>query len=112
MAAGTVSLGNQTVLYNNHAATAGDDIYNTGTITFGKVGSDWTLDDCDDAIDGWYQDGAEKRWSAHEEPLNAVEFKQFERNGMATVTGMLSLKAAHGLTPVEPAIPICRLADF
>ncbi|MDD6175678.1 MAG: hypothetical protein PUC59_07985, partial [Firmicutes bacterium] len=56
---GTIVLNPETVLYNNHAATAGDDIYNTGSISFGKVGSDWALDgdpDCEHAIDGWYDD--------------------------------------------------------
>lgn len=96
------------VIYNNHADTAGDDIYSTGTITFGRVGSEWVLDgapDCEDDIDGWYQDGADNRWSAHSAPLYAVEFDRFERNGLTTVTGALALKAAHGLAPVDPGDP-------
>ena len=64
--AGTLILPTDAVIYNNHAAEAGDDIYvektdaYTGTITFGPVGSNWTLDDCNHRIDGWYYDGQEK----------------------------------------------------
>ena len=97
-----LTLPSDAVIYNNGAVTGGDDIYNTGTITFGKVGSDWTLKDCDDAIDGWYQDGAEHRWSAHSAPLYAYEFTGY---GEEAVTGTLALKAAHGLIPVEPDDP-------
>ena len=67
---GTMKLAENTVLYNNHAATAGDDIYNLGEISFGKVGSDWALDgapDCEHAIDGWYDDAENNRWNAHSE---------------------------------------------
>ena len=56
------------VIYNNHAENAGDDIYSTGTLTFGTVGTTWRLDgepDCTDAIDGWYDDSEDNRWEAH-----------------------------------------------
>lgn len=64
---GTVSLGDDVVLYNNHASIAGDDIYFAPTstariLTFGVVGSGWSLDgypDCEHAIDGWYDDSIE-----------------------------------------------------
>lgn len=78
-------------IYNNHALTGGDDIYiskgiDGPTLTFGQTGDGWRLDgvgaggapdDCTDAIDGWYLDGAVaqdggsyqldagKRWEAH-----------------------------------------------
>ena len=111
---GTMILGEDVVIYNNHADTAGDDIYSaptsdTKTITFGKVGSGWKLDgdpDCTDAIDGWYDDSADARWEAHDLPYHAVEFTGFEiLNGMATVEGVLALKAAHGLIPLQPGDP-------
>ena len=66
---GTMVLGEDVVLYNNHATTAGDDIYSDGytknkvfypaTITIGSTGN-WTLNsapDCGHRIDGWYYDG-------------------------------------------------------
>ncbi|MDO5152578.1 MAG: VWA domain-containing protein [Eubacteriales bacterium] len=100
---GTVTLANNVVLYNNHAGTAGDDIYNVGTITFGKVGSNWALDgapDCTDAIDGWYVDAENNRWVAHKTPVHVEEFTS------GTVTSSsenpLALKAAHKLIPLQP----------
>ena len=96
---GTVTLSKNVKLYNNHAATAGDDIYNTegATITFGQTGSDWKLDgtpDCTHDITGWFDDSVGNRWNAHgEEPLHMEEFSV---EGQATVTGLKELKAAHG----------------
>ena len=98
----SLTLPSDTVIYNNHALTDGDDIYNSGTITFGKVGADWVLDDCNQMIDGWYDDSADARWEAHAdteagETNHIVEFTTFdEETGLATVTGLTNLKAAHG----------------
>ena len=92
-----LTLPSDAVIYNNHAVTSGDDIYNTGTITFGSVGSNWVLSDCGDLIDGWYLDGADARWNAHGDPINVVEF-----SGGKTVKGNLALKAAH---PVDAQVP-------
>ncbi|MCI6321617.1 MAG: Cna B-type domain-containing protein, partial [Clostridiales bacterium] len=104
------------ILYNNHADTAGDDIcnnnisyYNTATnpsITFAEVGSDWTLDGvpdhCNDAIDGWYDDSVDNRWEAHTAPRHIIQYTDFTE-GLATVEGLLALKAAHGI--VIPELP-------
>lgn len=79
-------------IYNNHAVTGGDDIYNTGTITFGPVGSGWILDDCDHTIKGWYDDSADARWAYHTEPKHTEEFTAFADG---PVTTPISLKAAH-----------------
>ena len=87
------------VIYNNHAVTGGDDIYNTGTITFGKVGGNRTLSDCDHLIDGWYvdsakdgnEDGLPDRWAAHDDLIFTEEFTGYG----SEITGELSLKAAH-----------------
>lgn len=79
-------------IYNNHAVTGGDDIYNTGTITFGPVGSGWILDDCGDTIKGWYDDSADARWAYHTEPKHTEEFTAFADG---PVTTPISLKAAH-----------------
>lgn len=69
---GEITMADGVKLYNNHAATAGDDIYVasdttvdgakelTGTIQLASVGSNWTLNsdpDCGHRIDGWYYDG-------------------------------------------------------
>ena len=112
---GTVTLQDDAILYNNHASVAGDDIYSTGTITFGPVGSDWALDgdkdklDCNGvshAIDGWYDDAEDSRWEAHAKPVHVEEFTDFdEGTGMAVAEGSLALKAAHALTPLDPDDP-------
>ena len=99
-ASARLTLPSDAVIYNNHALTDGDDIYNSGTIEFGQVGSDWALDDCDHIIDGWYDDSDGARWKAHAdtdagESNHIVEFTEFT-DGLATVTGLKALKAAHG----------------
>ena len=94
---GTMKLDSSVVIYNNHAANAGDDIYSTGAgvTDFGNVGTDWVLDDCNHTIDGWYVDGKDSRWSAHKEPKFAAlaQFSKYE--------GEVALKAAHGLVKVN-----------
>lgn len=97
---GTMSLPKNVILYNNHAGTAGDDIYSTGTISFAKVGSGWVLDDCDHMIDGWYDDAEGRRWSVHAEPEHVEEFARTE--SAETVEAPLALKAAHDLNPEDP----------
>ena len=95
---GTAIFSDDVELYNNHATSAGDDIYNAdgATITFGPTGRGWELDgdpDCYDFIDGWYDDSEATRWSAHgdEADLHMVLVAP-----VASYTGPLSLKAAHG----------------
>ena len=100
---GTANISNGVSIYNNHANTAGDDIYNRdgSTITFSEVGSGWALDgepDCEHLIDGWYDDSTNTRWEAHaetEEGNHIIEFTTFE-DGLATVSSLTALKAAHG----------------
>ena len=94
-ASANLTLPSNTVLYNNHADTAGDDIFNntTAIITFGKVGTDWVLDDCAHAITGWFDDSANNRWNVHTAPVHA-QLYDFD-NTITTVTGALALKAAH-----------------
>ena len=121
---GTMVLGEDVVLYNNHAAEAGDDIYSTGTITFGPVGSNWTLDDCNHRIDGWYLDGQEKTETKND--ANKVVTTPIRWNGKTTkdglcledrdeyyklyapaeepVTATLALKAAHGYLNNNPPV--------
>ena len=76
---GTANISKNVELYNNHAEQAGDDIYNTGTITFGAVGNDWILDDCaridncNGKIYGWYDDSVGKRWNAHDKEHRHIQ---------------------------------------
>ena len=123
---GTMVLGEDVVLYNNHAAEAGDDIYSTGTITFGPVGSNWTLDDCNHSIDGWYLDGQETK-AVPVEGTNEVVPTPIRWNGKTTMGGNcvnknadayyelytpskeavsapLALKAAHGYLNNNPPV--------
>ena len=101
----TVVLPADAKIYNNHAITGGDDIYvskgvNGPSLTFGEVGSGWALDgepDCEHLINGWYDDSEGTRWEAHAETAEGnhiVEFTNFTE-GLATVTGLTQLKAAH-----------------
>ena len=92
----TATLSDDVQLYNNHAEKGGDDIENGGTITFGPTGRGWELDgdpDCYDFITGWYDDYETTRWNAHgdEADLHMVLVAP-----VASYTGPLSLKAAHG----------------
>lgn len=93
---GTLVIGEDVNIYNNHAEIAGDDIYNKekGIIDFKDVKDDWILDDCNDKINNWYDDSENNRWNAHsdkEEELHvdAVKSGKYE-------TGF-SIKAAHNL---------------
>ena len=109
---GKITVSDGAKLYNNHAQTAGDDIYSTTyvedgasynppVLTFAPVGENWVLDDCGDPIVGWYQDGSEmltdtarKRWNgdAADENYYADEYAV----GKKAVSDALALKAAHG----------------
>lgn len=104
---GTAILSDDVELYNNHATSAGDDIYNAdgATITFGPTGRGWELDgdpDCYDFIDGWYDDSEATRWNAHgdEADLHMVLVAPVN-----SYTGPLSLKAAHGSTG---SLTVCK----
>ena len=107
----TVVLPADAKIYNNHALVGGDDIYvsegvDGPSLTFGKVGSDWTLEDCGDEITGWFDDSKGSRWEAHDAPYHAEEFDEFEKlTSMATITGLHALKAAHGIDPIDPGEP-------
>lgn len=91
---GTLVIGDKVNIYNNHASQAADDIYNKAgaTIKFKEAKKDWVLDDCDDKIDGWYDDNKESRWNAHDKENKYVE--EVESNAYETE---LTIKAAHGI---------------
>ena len=96
---GVLTLPSDAAIYNNHADKAGDDIYNEGSFTFGSTGSGWQLDDksgnCSHAIDGWYDDAADARWSAH------GGTKHVAATAAGSYQGAIVLKAAHGLARVD-----------
>ena len=123
--AGTLILPTDAVIYNNHAAEAGDDIYSTGTITFGPVGSNWTLNDCNHRIDGWYYDGQEKtvegengateiavspRWNGKTTMggncvnKDADAYYELYTPSKEAVSAPLALKAAHGYLNNNPPV--------
>ena len=109
---GDAKISGKAAICNNHADTAGDDIYNCTyttkknvsyepSLTLSPVGENWVLDDCNDPIVGWYQDGSEmltdtarKRWNgdAADENYYADEYTV----GKEAVSDALALKAAHG----------------
>ena len=98
---GVAVIGGSAEIANNHADTAGDDVYSSSfskngntyepSLTLAPTGDGWTLDDCKDPIVGWYYDGKEKRWNgdAADENYYADECKE-------AVSDALALKAAHG----------------
>ena len=102
-------------LYNNHAGSAGDDLYlNNTTLILRPVGDDWILDDCGHPIDGWYIDGKDARWDADSQKkfvtnLDALlegtdyEIEKGEDGSYIITIGSnaLALKAAHD-APSEP----------
>ena len=96
---GVLTLPSDAAIYNNHADKAGDDIYSEGSFTFGSTGSGWQLDDkrgnCSHAIDGWYDDAADARWSAH------GDTKHVAATAAGSYQGAIALKAAHGLVNVN-----------
>ena len=91
---GTLVIGDKVNIYNNHASQAADDIYNKAgsKIEFKDTKKDWILDDCNDKIDGWYDDNKESRWNAHDKENKYVE--EVESNAYETE---LTIKAAHGI---------------
>lgn len=105
---GEATLSDDVQLYNNHAAKGGDDIENgaTATITFGPTGRGWELDgypDCYDFITGWYDDYETTRWNAHEG--GEADLHMDLVAPVASYTGPLSLKAAHGSTG---SLTVCK----
>lgn len=91
---GTLVIGDKVNIYNNHASKAADDIYNKAgsKIEFKDTKKDWILDDCNDKIDGWYDDSKNSRWNAHDK-----ENKHVDEIPANTYEGTLSIKAAHGI---------------
>ena len=104
---GTSVLGNNVSLYNNHAVKAGDDIYNAdgASITFGNVGSNWILDDCNHTINGWYDDAEESRWNSTYDGKPCIDGRADHavRVSAGKIEGMRALKAAHDAQTTPPS---------
>ena len=114
---------------NNRADDAGDDLYltagskeskNQNVLILRPVGDDWTLVQCDHAIDGWYFDKENERWNADETdpeaPRYITNFDTLLESGnlvlnddgtyTLTVTDeALALKAAHAELPAPTPDP-------
>ena len=105
---GDLTLPNSAVFYNNYAAKAGDDIYNAegASITFGNVGSNWILDDCNHTINGWYDDAEESRWNSTYDGKPCIDgcADHAVRVSAGKIEVLRALKAAHDAqtTPPEP----------
>lgn len=90
------------VIDNNNAALAGDDLYveKGGTISFGATHNNMLSDfeGCGHAIDGWYVDAKDSRWSAHGEAkyVEAAQPGTYEAK-----EAPVAFKAAHGLVSVD-----------
>lgn len=98
-----LTLPNSAVIDNNNAALAGDDVYVEagGSILLGATHNEDALngfDGCGHAIDGWYDDAADARWSAHGDTkhVKAVEAGSFQGQDSP-----IAFKAAHGLVNVN-----------
>ena len=108
---GNLTLPQNAKIYNNHAAKAGDDIYNAedASITFGNVGSAWILDDCNHMINGWYDDAENSRWNStcDGKPCIAERPDHASKVVAGTIRGPKALKAAHDaqITTEEPWYP-------
>lgn len=102
-------------LYNNHAPTAGDDVYVApgGTAVIPKIGSDeedWVLDgepDCKELINGWFDDSENvkesdhNRWKAHGDDSKTFHYVKTDAGKKVAENSPVALKAAHGLINVD-----------
>ena len=95
---GTVVIGEDVNIYNNHAKEAADDIYNMNgaNIEFLGTKNDWVLDDCNDKIDNWYDDSNENRWNAHGKTENEIHVEEINKDSYKS-NKELTIKAAHNL---------------
>ena len=104
---GDLTLPNSAVFYNNHAAKAGDDIYNAEgvSITFGNVGSNWILDDCNHTINGWYDDAEESRWNSTYDGKPCIDgcADHAVRVSAGKIEVLRALKAAHDAQTTPPS---------
>lgn len=92
---GTIKFLGEAAVYNNHATSGADDLYNEEGkhLIFPKVAQNAYLDDCNDLIDDWYIDDTTNRWNAHDEEKKYIQ----KYTETYDTTNKLLLKAAHSL---------------
>ena len=108
-------------IYNNTAETAGDDVLSFGAsskLTVDRTGK-WTLDDCKDRIDGWYEDGMPETVAGDDGKTSTVYGPRWDAHGAGSYVqawpagpaeGSLAIKAAHKvIVPLEPDDPSAPL---
>ncbi len=102
---GTINISEGVEIYNNKANQYADDIYSNGKINLPKVvenknllkkrNDGLILNNCEDEINGWYNDSDNSRWEAHAENEADNYIKLVESNKYESE---LSIKAAHNIT--------------
>ena len=99
--AGTLVLASPSRIYNNHAHTSADDIYNEAqaNVTLTEVADSLVLDDCNHAINGWYDDSENNRWAAD----TGKELQHIEKVSPEKYEGLMEIKAAHDLEGFSPS---------
>ena len=125
---GILVIGGSCQVYNNHASTMADDIYNAAgaSVTLRNEGSDGlvldSLGSFNDGlgIDGWYEDGlntagtdsAALRWNVSKTTQQQYIVKL---GGTYTTSEEAAIKAAHAvpvvIIPVEPVTPTTEIPD-
>lgn len=93
----SLTLGSGAQINNNRALLAGDDVYveKGGSLDLSAANAGTELnafDGCAHAIDAWYDDSADARWSA-----DAAEKNHVVPVAAGEHAGVVALKAAHGL---------------
>ncbi len=97
-----------TIIYNNIAGQAGDDValvYNQNSyVWLSQPNAGLTLSKCGHEIDGWYADAEGSRWKGC--GSGELNIKPQDASGpiMATSNSGVFLKAAHGEVKAEPIV--------
>lgn len=109
---GTFLMGDAVRIYNNQAASAGDDVYAAEKAMTSLI--DETKDmnltftvRCDGShlINGWYDDSEQARWNVDTDDEALLHY---EKQNNLKLEGSVALKAAHdkaSITPTEPSTP-------
>lgn len=109
---GTVDISAKTEIYNNHASSAGDDLYNfpltdakkPNKITLTIPGAVWKeLDEISGGgiIDNWYDDSENNRWNAATHAVICEDSKSSDR--FTLPKDQPAWKAAHGAVAPTPS---------
>lgn len=97
-----------TIIYNNSAGQAGDDValvYNKNSFVWlSQPNTGLTLSKCGHEIDGWYADGDGSRWKGCGSGELNIKPQDVYGPIMATRNSGVFLKAAHGEVKAEPIV--------